>query len=317
MKLVYLGTPDISVPLLEALAQEFNITAVITRPDKPKGRSGKPVPSPISLSADKLGLKLIKPDKIDQSIIDMLKIDNPDLFVTFSYGSILKQEFINFTEYGGINIHPSLLPKYRGPSPIQAALFNGDKSSGISIQRIALKVDSGDILFQKEFEISDNDDYNTLERKISLESIRPVIDILTDINRYLSNAKIQDHNKATYCKIIKKEDALINWHSTTETINNMIRAFCNGPVPFSFVNNQKISFYKSLNYDNISQSYKLSSAVPGTVVEADHKEGILIKTGSGLLKILELQKEGKSKLDFKNFLNGYKDLKNKLFVMER
>lgn len=239
MKIIFLSTSEIALLTFYELIKHHEIVAVITQPDKAKGRSGKLVPSSIAIAAEKENIKVYKPVKIDVYLVEELKIFKADLFITFAYGVILKEDFLSITKVGGINIHPSLLPILRGPSPIQSAIMLGLKKSGISIQQMALKMDAGDILFQVEFDISEEDDEISLENKVGKISSQVIIPVLEKFQKGEIKPIPQDHSKATYCKLMKKEDGLIDWNKNGFEIMNKIRACIKWPVAYSFLEKEE------------------------------------------------------------------------------
>ncbi|MBN2547226.1 MAG: methionyl-tRNA formyltransferase [Spirochaetes bacterium] len=310
MKIIFLTSSDISIKTFYELKKKHEITAVITSPDKAKGRSKELIPADIAVICEKENILLYKTDSIDNKTVEELKQKNSDIFITFAFGVILKKEFFEVSRYGGINIHPSLLPDLRGPSPIQTAILNGYTKSGITIQKMALKVDSGDILLQIPFDIEDYDDAESIEKKVSKISADSINDVLEKIEKGSIKSIPQNNEKVTYCRLIKKEFGEIDWNDTNINIRNKIRAFVKWPIAFSYIDKQRINIYKAniAEIDNIEENEK-----NGKILFADKNNGIIVKTGLGLLKLEVLQKQGKNILQWKDFLNGFRDLNNKYF----
>lgn len=307
MKIIFLATPSIAINTLYALKENFDLLAVVTQPDTPKGRSKKLISSDIALVCEKENIPVLKPNIINNKLIEQLTNLNADLFITFAYGVILPKSFFSISKLGGINIHPSLLPKYRGASPIQTALLNGDTVSGITIQKMALKVDSGDILLQHKFNISDKDDAITIEQKVSEISSILIIKLLNNFNYYLKNTTSQEEKNATFCKMYKKNDGLINWNNNTLNIINKIRSFVAWPVAYSFIDKERINIYKAtinkeLNFDNFT------NRINGEIILCDNKKGLVVKANDGLINLEILQRQGKKKLECKDFVNGNKSI---------
>ncbi|HOV15342.1 MAG TPA: methionyl-tRNA formyltransferase [Spirochaetota bacterium] len=307
MKIIFVGTPQIACETLRSVAKHHDVVAVLSQTDKPQGRSKTLIPTDVALLGESLGIKVYKSDKNSDELINELKNYNADIFLVFAYGVILKKSFLEITKFGGINIHPSLLPKYRGPSPIQSAILNGDTISGITIQNIKLKVDSGDILYQKRFEIEETDDIFSIEERVSKISSEIIIDFLNDFENGKIKPISQDEKDVVHCVMFKKEDGLINWQENGESILNKIRAFAKWPVCFSFLKNKKLLIHKAIIETNINfDNYK--GRQNGEIVIANNKDGIILKTNNKLIKIVKLQVEGKNILEYKDFLNGYKNL---------
>lgn len=316
MKIIFLGSPEIALDLFEAVSSHHEIVAVITQSDKALGRSKKLCPTPIALAAEAKGLKVYKVEKIGPELVEELKAFNADLFLTFAFGLILKKDFFTVTRLGGINVHPSMLPELRGPSPIQSAILNGLTRSGITIQQVALKVDSGNLLFQKEFDILPSDNTQTIEdlvRKLASEIIVP---LLADIEADRALPSPQDEEKATYCRMIKKEDGLINWDEPTVNIINKIRAFVNWPHAYTFLEGKRLSIFSAKITPEELLDPAFDSLENGTVAAANKRQGIIVKTGDSYISLESLQLAGKKLLGYKDFMNGFRDLENKIFTME-
>jgi len=304
------------------------IVAVVTHNDKPHGRKHDLIETPVAKEAMNLSLPLIKTDKMEPNVVAKLKNLNADLFVVFAFGVIFREDFLKSTNFGGINIHPSLLPQYRGASPIQKAILDGVNESGVTIQTVKLKVDSGDIILQRKFDIVDSDDIISVENKVSDIAANMILEAL---EKYDSMFKKQDENSVSYCKMIKKEDGLINWNNDSVSINNKVRAFMKWPIAYSFIDNKKINIYKSIPVDSfiaISEDLKMwrsenglinigerlsDKLKPGSLWLSNKHDGIIVKCGKGILSIQELQIEGKKRLNWKEFINGHLDINTKSF----
>lgn len=310
MKIILLATPEIALPVYHALQRSHQLLAVLTQTDKPVGRSRQPVSSPIAQAAEADGIAVYKADRITAELISQLSGLSADIFVTFAYGVILPQSFLDMTPYGGINIHPSLLPKLRGPSPMQTALLLGEKP-GITIQQIALKVDSGDILWQEEVRITDETDIVSLTEYVANRSAQIILDVIQQIESGTVTPQKQDESSATFSKMINKEDGLINWDKPVREIFNRIRAFSSWPVAFTAVDGQKLMIYKALP-DQSSLFDRYRECPNGQIVIISRKDGIYIKCCDGLLKVLRLQLQNKTILSDKDFANGGQRFINKI-----
>ncbi|MCK4799312.1 MAG: methionyl-tRNA formyltransferase [Spirochaetes bacterium] len=312
MKIIFLATSQIALLVFYSLLKNHDIKAVITQPDKPKGRTKELIPGPIAKAAEKENITLYKPNNIDSKLIQNLVKLDADIFITFAYGLILKKEFFSITKLGGINIHPSLLPKLRGPSPIRTAILQGLSKSGVTIQKMKLKVDSGDILYQQAFDILPEDDAVSIEEKVSsiaADIINPVLLKIEDKNIKLIP---QNDSDVTFCKLFKKNDGLIDWNDKGKNIVNKIRALIKWPIAYSFIDNSRINIYKASINKNLSLNdfYNFEN---GKIIFADKTNGIIVKASDSLINIESLQQKGKKILDWKDFINGYRDLFLKKF----
>ncbi len=315
MKIIFLSSDKIALFTFYNLLKYHKIVAVITQPDRSKGRSNELIPSPLAIASEERNIFVYKEDNISKETIVELKKLKADLFITFSFGVLLKEEFFSVSKMGGINIHPSLLPELRGPSPIQTAILLGMKKSGVTIQKMALKMDSGDILIQKTFDISPEDDEITIEERVSIIASDLIIQVLNQFEKKDLKPVPQDESKVTFCRLIKKEDGLINWSDKGENIINKVRAFVKWPIAYTFLDNNRINIYKVKADINIKfDHYK--NEKDGKIIFADKNNRIVVKVSDSLLNIELLQQGGKKILDWKDFLNGYRDLSGKKFSME-
>lgn len=300
MKIVFFGTTEFSASILETLSKDFEIAAAVTQADKPVGRKQEVQESPVSVLAKKHNFPLEKPTTLKEpEFIEKVRSYKPDLFVVVAYGKIIPQEILNLPAKGAINIHGSLLPKYRGASPIHSALLHGDTETGITIMLMDEKMDHGPILAMDAVQIDSNDMFEDLEKKLlnlANKMIAPTI------NDFLSNkivAKEQDHDQATFCKIILKEDGKIDWNKPAEEIFNLYRAYSKWPGVWTMWNGEKIKLIK------ISVENEESNLEPGSLFQKDGNT--LVQTAKGSIKILQLQQEGKKNMSIEDFLRGHKD----------
>ncbi len=304
MTILFAGTPEIGVPTLDILGNNFEVCAVLTNPDRAKGRKKVLYPSPVKEKALELNITVMQPEKLDSEFFSDVKALKPDLLVCIAYGKIFKKEFLDLFPLGGLNIHPSLLPLYRGSSPINAAILNGDKVSGISIQRLAMKMDSGNILSQEKFTIDENETTGGLLERVAPLAASLIKKVVEDIRDNKVSEWEQDGSKATFCKLIKKEDGIVDWNLSSDVILNLIKAY--NPWPFA----QTMFLDKSLNiisakiYIPEPESDLKLDGQPGEVLSYSKQHGFLVKTGDGVIYITELQLQSKKALDYKSFNNG-------------
>lgn len=298
MKSIFIGTDDFAVPILRKVREKTDLMLVITQPPRPKGRGLKETPTPVNTEADNLGLKVLTPEKI-REVTGIIRDLNPDIIVLASYGQIIPREILEIPKIGALNVHPSLLPKYRGATPIQSALMNGERITGVTIMWMNEFLDAGDIFLQKEIEIDDEDDYGSLKDKLirlSVELIDKAIDMIKD-GRIVRIP--QDESKATYTKPIRKEDTIIDWNKSASEIVNLIRALSPTPGAIAKIGDNQYKIYRAKVVEHIEGE-------PGKVVVKDPKKGeLVVATGKGGVYIIEIQPENKKRMNVKDFLLGY------------
>ena len=292
-----MGTPDFAVePLKKIVESGYEVVAVVTNNDKPVGRKQILTPPPVKVYAQSIGLSVLQYDKIRVEGVNDLKEIAPDLIITCAFGQILSQEIIDIPKLGVINIHASLLPKYRGASPIHYAILNGEKQTGITIMQTDIGIDTGDILLQKPINIGDNETCGQLFEKLSKLGADAIVEALPNIiNGKIERVK-QDDNLSTTTKIIKKEMALIDWSESATDICNKIRAFNPAPTAFCFYEGQPFKIFeaKVLDFDT----------KVGKIVRADTE--FIIGCGKGALSLLKVQKAGGKPMSIQDFLRGNK-----------
>lgn len=300
MKVIYLGTPDFAVPALKSIVDGgiHKVVAVITQPDRPVGRKGIITPPPVKTVALSYGLPVYQFEKIRTDGVETLKKLDADIMVTCAYGQILSQEIIDVCPYGIINIHASLLPLYRGAAPIQYAVINGEKETGITVMQTEAGLDTGDIISQVKIPIGEDETAGELADRLSEVGANMINGVLSDIENGNVKHTKQDDGKAFVVKTIKKEQAEIDFDKSAESIKHFILGMNPSPVAYTFLRNKKIKIYRATATDGDF------SGTTGEVVKADKE--LLVKTGSGLLKITELQEEGGKKTDAKSFVAGRK-----------
>lgn len=297
-KIIFMGTSEFAVPVLKKLIKNYQVISVFTQPDKPIGRKKELSKSPIKKVAQENNLKIIQPKSLkDEKVVNQIRELNPDLIIVVAYGQIIPQKIIKISKFGIMNIHPSLLPKYRGASPIQTAIMNGEKETGVTIMLIDEKMDHGPILAQEKINIGD-DNYIKLSEKLSEIGANLLIKILPDYFSGKINPQEQDHTKATFTKIITREDGQIDWHKSAKEIGCQFRAFTPWPGVFTFWNNKRLKITKL----TISEINKQDGLV---FLTSD--EEVAIGCGMGSIIISKLQLEGKKEMRAKEFILGYPD----------
>lgn len=294
-----MGTPEIAVPSLKALVENgFDIPLVITQPDKPKGRGQAVQYPPVKEYALTAGLEVYQPEKIKNNteVMEKLKSISPDFFAVAAYGKILPQEVLDIPKIAPVNVHFSLLPKYRGPAPVNWAIMNGEEETGACTMLMDAGMDTGDILLTAKTPILKKN-AGELADELAVTGAELLIKTL---NEFESITPIkQDNDKATKAPMMNKEMGLINWSQDAFQIERMIRAFTPWPASYSMLDNKKIKIFKS-DVAEINHN-----AAAGTIIDVD-KDSITVACGNNALKIFELQLEGKKRMDTKSFLAGYK-----------
>lgn len=299
MNIVFMGTPDFAVESLKNLIKHHNVIGVISQPDKPKGRGKKLVNTPVKQFALDNGITAIyQPEKIkDESFLQTLKDFNADLFVIVAYGQILSEEVLNIPKYGCINVHGSLLPKYRGAAPIQWSIINGEEKTGVTIMYMEKGLDSGDMILKEEILIEKTETYKTLHDKMSVVGANALIKAIDLIEKGKANPEKQNHNDATYAPMITKETGHINWDNTSFNIINLIRGL--NPIPMSYTI-YKDEPFKILEAEEIT-GYNGNI---GEIVDI-LKDGFVVKTKDSAVIIKEMQAKGGKKMKTSDYLRGH------------
>lgn len=303
LRIVFMGTAELSCASLEALARDarFSVVAVVTQPDKPKGRDLKLTPSPVKVLAEKLSLPVLQPVKArDQNFIAELRGLNPDLIVVVAYGQILPPAILDLPKFGCINVHTSLLPKYRGAAPIQWAIAKGEPETGVTIMKMDAGLDTGPVLSMGRTTILPEDDSQTLHDRLARMGAALLVETIPGYVEGKITPQSQPAEGAIYAAKIKKEDGQINWNLPAATIWNRLRAFTPWPGAFTYISaGSKPQLLKVWKAEVVDQSGRA-----GQVLAAG-KDGIIIGCGEKALRILELQKEGGKRMTAEQFLAGH------------
>lgn len=306
IRVVFMGTPDFAASFLQALIQnEYHVISVFTQPDKPQGRDQETVFSPVKTIAVANKIPVEQPLKITETEIEKLKEMKPDLIIVAAYGRILPKAFLDVPGFGCINVHPSLLPKYRGASPIQNAILNGETETGISIMLMDAGMDTGPILSQKSHPIDPNDTTITLEQKLGIEAVPLLMETIPLFIKRKIDPREQDSNEATLCELIEREDGRIFWNQSAEKIYNRYRAFTPWPGIFTYWKKTPDGMPLRLKLIMISHQ-KNNPAITrpyGEVFEVGEKIGI--STDLGIIFPESVQLEGKDTVSIQDFVRGY------------
>jgi methionyl-tRNA formyltransferase len=298
----------IAVPSLERLARAHEVCVVLTGGGRPAGRGKRIEQAPVRVKAIEMGLHVVDVERIDATVSDAVRDRRPELLVVVAFSRIFKKGFLDIFPFGGINLHPSILPRHRGPSPITAAILCGDTETGVSIQRLALKFDTGDILAQVKVPLSGVETTGSLSERLSTVGAELLSGVLEEIAQGRPRAVPQKEEDATYCRLVKKEDGRIDWTDSAVRIERMVRAYDPWPRAFTGFKGMSLTVLKSTVYTGTLGAdgfYGGVEAQPGTVMGADSGQGFLVRTGDGVLAVQNLQLEFKKAMDWRAFRNGH------------
>lgn len=299
LKIVFMGTPDFAVPVLKALQQSgYPITCVVTQPDRPKGRGRKPAPPPVKIVAEELGCPILQPASVTTDTFYTALADiSADVFIVVAFGHILPQRLLDLPRYGAINIHASLLPKYRGPAPIQWAIINREKRTGVTSMLLDTGVDTGDMLLTKETDIFLDDTAQSLHDRLAGLGGTLIVDTLEKLTNQSIIPIAQDNDQATHAPLLKKEDGHIQWQRTAVEIEALIRGMTPWPGAFTFFGKRRLKLFKA------KTARMETNASPGMVIKGFDQE-LRIATGNQALSVLELQSASGKRLSITDFLRG-------------
>ena len=301
MRIVFMGTPDFAVGSLQALCEsgKHEILAVVTQPDRPKGRGNKLLQTPVKEYALAQGLTVYQPQKVKTpEFVELLHELQPELIVVAAFGQFLSKEILELPKYGCINVHASLLPKYRGAAPIQYAIIKGEKESGVTIMQMDIGMDTGAMLDKVVVPIAENTTMGELHDALREQGAALLLQVIDKIAAGTAAAEPQDNEQATYATLLDRSMEHIDWSKTAQEVHNLIRGF--NPAPSTFT---KLPNGKSLKIWGSKMTGKSSAAAAGTVIETG-KHSFFVACGEGVLEITEVQPESKKRMPAQVFLNG-------------
>ena len=301
MRIVFMGTPDFAVGSLQALCEsgKHEILAVVTQPDRPKGRGNKLLQTPVKEYAMAQGLTVYQPQKVKTpEFVELLHELQPELIVVAAFGQFLSKEILELPKYGCINVHASLLPKYRGAAPIQYAIIKGEKESGVTIMQMDIGMDTGAMLDKVVVPIAENTTMGELHDALREQGAALLLEVIDKIAAGTAVAEPQDNEQATYATLLDRSMEHIDWSKTAQEVHNLIRGF--NPAPSTFT---KLPNGKSLKIWGSKMTDKSSAAAAGTVIETG-KHSFFVACGEGVLEITEVQPESKKRMPAQVFLNG-------------
>ena len=317
LKILFMGTPEFAKESLEAVYNEgYNILGIVTNPDRPKGRGMKMIPSPVKEFALEKGMQIYQPEKVrnNEEFINEIKTLNPDLICVVAYGKILPKEILEIPRLGCINVHGSLLPKYRGAAPIQWAVLNGDKTTGITTMYMDTGMDTGDMILKQEVEIGEDETTGELWERLSKIGGKLLVETIKKIEEGKAPREKQGDD-FTIAPMLDKEMAEINWEEKTATeIKNLVRGLNPIMGAYTFLNDKKYKFWKVQNLSNDDlyekfpdmkeYAYKMKDIENGTILFSSDRSGLYIKAREGIIEVLEIQGENAKRMNINDFLRG-------------
>lgn len=308
MKIVFMGTPDFSVPALEELAKVHQVAAVVTQQDRPKGRGHKMQYTPVKEKALELNIPVYQPEKVkNPEFVDILREINPDVIVVIAFGQILSKEILDLPKYGCINVHASLLPKYRGAAPIQWAVIDGEEETGVTTMYMAEGLDTGDVIDTAVIKLDEKETGGSLFDKLAIEGGKLIVKTLSKLENGTATRTPQDDEKSSYAGKITKELGQIDFTKPAVTIERLIRGLTPWPSAYTTLDGKAMKVWDAtVEEGNVTEQ-------PGEIVEIA-KHYIKVATGENYLKINEIQLAGKKRMPMDAFLNGYSIKENILGV---
>ena len=308
MKIVFMGTPDFAEESLKAIYEAgHEIIGVVTNPDKPKGRGMKMIPSPVKEFAMENNLTIYQPEKVknNEEFVNELKVLKPDVICVVAYGKILPKEILDIPPYGCINVHASLLPQYRGAAPVQWAVLNGDKTTGVTTMYMDVGMDTGDMILKQEVQIGEEETTGELWDRLKVIGGKLLVETLKQIEKGIAPREKQGKDY-TVAPMLSKDMAKIDWnHKTAEEIKNWVRGLNPIMGAYTFLNGKKIKFWKvKVAGEDEIYAENLGFLTNGTVIVSDPKDGIFIKCKEGILKVLEIQGENAKRMTIQDYLRG-------------
>ena len=321
MCVLFAGSPDIAVPSLVRLSFEHEIVGVLTNPEAQKGRGLEAAATPVAQAAAAIfgrfgavpsPVPVLAPERLGAEAREAVSALRPDILVSFAYGRIFGPRFLALFPKGGVNVHPSLLPKYRGPAPIQSAILAGDRETGVSVQRLALEMDSGDILGVEPIRLTGRENAEDLSETAALLGADLLSRVLEEIEEGVEVARPQE-GEPSYCRLIAKDDGLLDWGAPVLEIDAKVRAFTPWPGAFTCLRGQRLAVLESFPYPGVTFApgaggLDFEGSEPGTVLGLDKSRGIMVQTKDGLVALRRLQIQHKKALPYREFANGIRGL---------
>ncbi len=300
-RILFMGTPQFALPALSLLQSgSYPVIAVVTQPDRPRGRGQKTIAPPVKEFAEKFHIPVYQPDKLkDRAFLDELPRLNPDMIVVAAFGQILPKAVIDFPRLGCLNIHPSLLPRYRGAAPLNWAIIRGERKTGVTIMSMDEGMDSGDIILQKETPLGDEETFGQLHDRLAAEGANLLIHAVDAVAAGKATRKAQDAGLATFAPRLKKEDGRINWNADIFSIANLIRGLSPSPAAYTYLAGKTMKIFSA-------KPQPENTKVPPGTITAVSAGAISVAAVNGFVKINELQLENKKRMPASDFLRGFR-----------
>ena len=301
MKIVYMGTPDFAVPPLAALVKNgYEVAAVVTQPDKPKGRGKTLLPTPVKEEAMKHEIPVYQPLKVrDSEFVETLKELAPDMIIVAAFGQIIPKEILEMTPYGCINVHASLLPKYRGAAPIQWSIINGEEVTGVTTMQMNEGLDTGDMIQKVEVPITEEETGESLHDKLAEAGAKLCVETLKAIEDHTATFEKQGESPTEYARMLDKKLGNIDWNTSAVQIERLVRGLNSWPSAYTHWDKKVVKIWRAK-----AEADGTAKVEPGTVLSVE-KDSFTVQTGDGVLRVLELQIPGKKRMDTGAFLRGY------------
>ena len=305
MKIIFMGTPDFAAESLKAMINaKLDICAVISQPDKPKGRGHKLMPTEVKMAAMDAGIDVYQPESLkNEAILPLLQEINPDLIVVAAYGKILPEYIINYPKYGCINVHASLLPKYRGAAPIQWSVINGDDTTGVTIMQMDKGLDTGDMISTVTTEIGEYETAGELFDRLAVMGGELLVKTISDIENGNISKKAQNHDEHTYAPMLNKELGKIDWNKSTREISKLICGMNPWPLAYTLYNGEVLKIVDAVMADEYGKN-----GTPGEILALEKGKGLMVKTGSGVICIKTAQFPLSRKMSVEDYARGHEVL---------
>lgn len=309
MKIVFMGTPDFSAVVLEKLNSVYPVSAVVTGLDKPVGRGYNLAPSPLKVKAIELGIPVLQYAKVSREGLDDIRALEPDVIVTAAFGQILSDAFLAIPKFAVLNVHASLLPKYRGSSPIQWSIINGDEKTGITIMKTVKAVDAGDVLLEKETEIGKKETAGELFDRLAILGGETIVEAISLVESGKATFTPQDESEVTHCSMINKGDGLVDFSKSAKEIDCFVRGMTPWPSAYTHIGEKTLKIFdvEKVELSDLEKSNdQFENAKFGEVVLADKNHGLIVKVTDGFIRLHVIQLEGSKRMDDTQFLLGRK-----------